>query len=208
MVAETERLKRKMAAGLADSSKLTRLSSETIAPPLAGTKSFFRSPGSLRSCALHLADDLVLLAVLQEVAEAPAGVGELQGAGDLLDRDPEFGGLVAVDRDDSFRAVHLEVGVDLAQHRALGGRIEEVRQHLRSARSRFGRLQDVGQGLSGAAVADGRWLGGESADTGEGAHVLHDLPVDFRLAARPFARWLQIDVLAGETGLGAAERLP
>ena len=44
------RLGAQIAAGLADSVKLTRLSNEIIAPASDFTKSLFKSPGSLRSC--------------------------------------------------------------------------------------------------------------------------------------------------------------
>src|SRR5690606_29027564 len=64
---------------------------------------------------LHLGDDLVLLPVFEKVAEAAAGVAVFHGAGDVLHGDAKLGGLPSVDGDDAFRAVHFQVGIDLAE---------------------------------------------------------------------------------------------
>jgi hypothetical protein len=57
----------------------------------------------------------------------------LQGAGDLADGDAEFGGAGAIDLDAGLGAGGLEVRVDEAEFRALGGGFEEFRQGLGEA---------------------------------------------------------------------------
>ena len=127
------------ARGLGDGDELVE---QDRRPSRSGDIEVAQIDGLVSRSALDLADDLVLLAVHDEVAESLFAQRELHGLCDTQGRDSLILGPLAVDGDPEFRLVELEVDIDKVEGRVGLGSGEEGRQDLLEL-LQVGRLDDV-----------------------------------------------------------------
>ena len=162
--------------------------------------------GLVAVCLVDFAEYLVLFAVHDEVSDALFAHGELEGLGDVLHGDAEDGCFVAVDVDGELGFGEFEIDVGDGEDVAAIDFFHESGKDAFEVVEVF-RLDDVFDGESSAASAEGLLLGYHGAGAGEAAYLEGEVVGDFLLGAGAFFGFLQPEIDVGAVGVSAADHL-
>ncbi len=140
---------------------------------------------------IHLPDDLILLPVANEIADALLAQCELERLGDVQRRDAHALRSFTLDRHAQLRLVEFEIDVGKGEDRLLPHGIEEWRDRVFQLLE-IGRLQHVlHRKTTEAADRNGLLLRDEDAGTGHSVYAHHKAIDDLLLRSLALRRLIQ-----------------